>query len=223
MELERTAYLFAVPFMVLGGLMALERALIKRGSIAAMRLAIPIGGWSENVGVEIPASLAPSKFPTLDNLAPGTGFDSTVEVRARWLNDSLIAFWDERARGGVNTSGLVATALLAFDRSGGTSGTVLKVRRYVRVLPGLTVLAALVAFTILPGWTPPWEFIALVALMFGGITVLTTVLAVRKLRTIYEEISAELVHRATTGRPTFEPDDPLPEVEGRGSIRDLFG
>jgi hypothetical protein len=222
-DFERTAFFFALPFMVLGALMAIERSLMRRGSIAAMRLAIPIGGWSENVGVEIPTSIAPSHFPTVDNLAPGTGYDSSVEVRARWLSDSMIAFWDERARGGVNTSGLIVTALLSIDRSGGSSGTVLTVRRYLRVLPGLTVIAALLAFAFLAGdWTPPAEFLVVVALMFGGFTVISSVIAVRKLRTIYEEISAELVHRATTGGPTFGPDDP-PSVEGRSSIRDLLG
>jgi hypothetical protein len=223
-DFEHVAFVFFVPFAVLGALMAIERALMRRGSIAAIRLGIPIGGWSENVGLEIPTSIAPSQFPALDDLAPGTGYDSTVTVRARWLNDGLIAFWDEKSRSGVNTSGLVVTALLAIDRSGGTSGTVLKVRRYVRVLPGLTVIAAVLAFALLPGdWAPPWEFLAFVGLMFGGFAVVATVIGVRKLRPIYEEISAELVHRATTGRPTLGADDPRPEVEGRGSIRDLLG
>jgi hypothetical protein len=222
-DFERTAILFALPFMVLGALMALERALMRRGSVAAMRFAIPLGGWSENVGVEIPTSVAPSRFPSVDDLAPGTGYDATAEVRVRWLSDSMIAFWDERARGGVNTSGLIATALLTIDRSGGASGTVLTVRRYLRVLPGLTVIAALLAFAFLSGdFRPPTEFLVIVGLMFGGFTVVLSVLAVRKLRTIYEEISAELVHRATTCRPTFGPDDP-PSVEGRSSIRDLLG
>lgn len=218
------AWSFALPFLVLGALMAIERALMRRGSIAAMRFAIPIGGWSENVEVEIPSSIAPSRFPAVDDLAPGTAYDATVEVRARWLNDSLIAFWDERSRGGVNTSGLIVTALLAIDRSGGASGTVLSVRRYVRVLPGLTVIAGVLAFALLPSeYSPPWQFLASIGVIFGGFTLVTTVLAVRKVRRFYEDISAELVHRATTGRPTIDPGDPLPDYGGGGSIGDLFG
>jgi len=212
---ESVIFYFALPFTIVGALMALEHVALRGGWGLAFRFGIPASGWTSRIAVELPASVRPASFPAKDNLAPGSEFDRSSDVEARWLGPDTIGFWDAAARNGVNRSGLLVSSVMKIEAA--RDATLFVVKSYVRPLPWLTLVAVFVSFTVLETtWfaSYPGEFTLFKwggIVVFGGILLASTVSALRGVGRVADEIVAELEHRAKTGTPTVA-DDPSTDL-----------
>jgi hypothetical protein len=203
MQLDAAAWYLA-PFAALGVFAIVERLLLRRGWIPAHRFGLPIGGRSEHLGIEVPARLVPNPHGVRDDIARGAG--GFGHVRVRWLDDDLLAFWDDRGRGGVEVSALLVHGLVTIDRSGGESGTVLRLQRIVRPLPWLTVVAVLVSAGLLErAWNLPpdikwWGFA-----MFAVFEAIHTTVTVQRLDHAFDTLRVALVERVQSGEAWVGP------------------
>lgn len=201
-----------LPSLVVGGLMAFERYGLRRGWVGVHRFGIPLGGWTEALGVDFPASLIAKRFPARDDLASG----GIEHIRVRWLNDSVFAFWDDRSHGGLKgLASLMVLALVELDRTGGPAGTVLRVDRRLRLLPWTTLIVVYLLFVFVMGKSEPptdlpWAFVAVVAVVLA----ISTMIAVGRLRPAFAVLSAALIERARTGEPWIGTD----ELESAGVV-----
>lgn len=227
MDDSTVIYWFAAPFMAVGALVVIERFALLAGVRAAHRFGLPHGSWTETLRAEVPKSVAPSSFPAVDNLAPGTDFDRSNRVETRWLDDSTISVWDRQSNGGVNRASLLVTALLTIDRSRGAAGSILQVQPRYRITPWLTLPAVFISMLALERtwWSTVDDpmFLAfkwVAVLLFGGILLAQAIAAHGRLPRIVSEVAAELQHRAQTGAPTVEGGAPATAL-GSSPLDDL--